>query len=117
MLDTEPVATLTDEARFYGLLGQTIRARRELLGFTQGQVAEALGLSRTSVVNIERGRQRLIVFQLVRLASALRCEIVDIIPAVGQSNEDDLRRLLVGYRPSVVDWVTSQLKSGSEITK
>lgn len=108
---------MIEEVRFHLLLGQIIRARREQIGLTQDQVAKALGLSRTSVVNIEKGRQRTIVFQLVRLSSALRCEVTDLLPPATPPREEELRRLLLGERPSVVDWVTSQLSEVCEEQK
>lgn len=114
MLEDDSVDPVIGEVRFHGLLGQAIRTRREQLGLTQEQVAKALALSRTSIVNIEKGRQRLIVFQLVRLASALRCEVVDLLPSVQLPDEDELRRLLTGQRPSIVEWVTSQLTNVCE---
>lgn len=100
---------MIEEVRFHILLGQMIRERREQLGLTQEQVAKALALSRTSIVNIEKGRQRIIAFQLVSLAGALRCEVADLLPPAAPPREEELRRLLLGERPSVVDWVTSQL--------
>lgn len=59
---------------FYERLGGRIRAIRKAHGVTQEQVAERLQLNRTTIVNIERGRQRLAVHQLVELASVLGCE-------------------------------------------
>jgi transcriptional regulator with XRE-family HTH domain len=43
-------------------------------------MADALGLTRTSAVNIEKGRQHLAVHQLVRVADFLGCNPGDLIP-------------------------------------
>ena len=59
---------------FYERLGSAIKARREALSLTQSDLAARLGLSRTSITNIERGRQRLLIDQFCRLAEILRCE-------------------------------------------
>jgi hypothetical protein len=37
-------------------------------------------LSRTTMVNIEKGRQRLAVHQLVQLGNALGCEPTELLP-------------------------------------
>lgn len=56
---------------FYLNLGDSIRRRREELRLTQAELGESLGLSRTSVTNIERGRQRLLIDQFQRVCSVL----------------------------------------------
>lgn len=56
---------------FYEQLGANIRKRRERLGLTQEFIAKDVGLSRISVVNIEAGRQRVAVHQLLDFATAL----------------------------------------------
>jgi transcriptional regulator with XRE-family HTH domain len=61
------------EDRFYEALGAAIKARREELGLTQAELGEHLQLSRTSVTNIERGRQRLLIDQFCRVAEVLLC--------------------------------------------
>lgn len=55
----------------YQEIGRLIRARREQVGLTQGQLAAAVEMSRPSVVNIEQGRQRIAVHDLYDLAAAL----------------------------------------------
>jgi transcriptional regulator with XRE-family HTH domain len=65
---------------FYVRLGEHIRAARTASGVTQQAMADRLGLNRTTMVNIEKGRQRLSVHQLVDLADALGCEPCDLLP-------------------------------------
>lgn len=60
--------------KFYETLGAAIKARREALEITQAEVGLHLGLSRTSITNIEQGRQRLLIDQFCRLADLLECE-------------------------------------------
>lgn len=64
---TEPV---------YKKLGHRIRMMRCGLGMTQGSYAKKVGLNRTSIVNIEAGRQRILLHQVRKFAAAL-----GIIPA------------------------------------
>lgn len=58
----------------YGL-GALIKEVRQRRGYTQKQVAEAVGLERTSITNIEGGNQLLTIETLVRLAHALDMEL------------------------------------------
>ncbi len=65
---------------FYARLGLIIRDRRRADNITQEHLADRLELSRTTMVNIEKGRQRLAVHQLVQLGNALGCEPADLLP-------------------------------------
>jgi transcriptional regulator with XRE-family HTH domain len=68
-------------------LGARIRDARESSGLTQQQLAERLGLSRTTVVAIEKGERRLKPGELVQAASALGRNVSDLLqqgaPAAG----------------------------------
>lgn len=63
-------------------MGDRIRERRSGVGRTQQELADQLGLTRTSVVNIEKGRQHLAVHQLVLVADYLGCAPGDLIPSL-----------------------------------
>jgi transcriptional regulator with XRE-family HTH domain len=59
------------KVEFYGRLGERIRAVRQGLGASQNDLAEALGLSRTSITNIESGVQGVDAYRLTSIADAL----------------------------------------------
>lgn len=65
---------------FYAALGAAIRARREALELTQTALSEKVGLSRTSITNIERGRQRLLADQLQAVATSLDIATDELLP-------------------------------------
>jgi transcriptional regulator with XRE-family HTH domain len=71
----------TDHAitALYQYLGRQVSARRRGR-YTQTQLAKAIGVSRTSVTNLERGRQRIPVHYLLHIAEALDCELSDLLP-------------------------------------
>jgi transcriptional regulator with XRE-family HTH domain len=56
---------------FYTEFGRRIRAARERAGLTQDALAARVSLSRTSVTNIERGRQKVLLHTFCDLAAAL----------------------------------------------
>jgi DNA-binding XRE family transcriptional regulator len=60
-------------------LGARIAGRRNDLGMTQADLASALGVSRGSVANMERGAQDPPLSRVYMLAQALRCEPKDLI--------------------------------------
>lgn len=53
----------------YRVLGRAVTALRRKSGITQQQLADAIGISRASVANIERGEQRVFLDQVVSIAS------------------------------------------------
>lgn len=67
---------------FYVRLGLRLRERRKNAGLTQQDLANALQLSRTSITNMEGGRQPLLVHTLVAAASAVGVAPSELIPEV-----------------------------------
>ncbi len=45
---------------------------RTVLGWTQADLAKRIGLTRTSVVNIEAGRQRVLLHDVEKIAAAFQ---------------------------------------------
>lgn len=64
----------------YAEIGRRIRSEREALGFTQTDLAQAVGLLRTSIANIESGRQRLPIQTLYQIAYELGVPIYALLP-------------------------------------
>lgn len=71
---------LVDEKALYIEIGKRIRAARTSAEMTQDELAEAVGMSRTSIVNIEHGRQRLLIHSLVHIANATGVPPQQLIP-------------------------------------
>lgn len=65
----------------YGDLGGLIRRERSKQQINQEELARRVGLSRTSITNVELGRQGLAVHQLFEFADALGIEPCDLLPA------------------------------------
>ena len=75
---------LTNEATtiFYRRLGEIIKRARVEFGVSQEIVAEALGLSRVSIVNIEKGRQKIQIHTLIEIVNYLDIPISDFFENV-----------------------------------
>lgn len=80
LLSNLKINDMRDDDRIYRLVGERVRARRKKIPLTQEQLAKIVGLSRTSMTNIEKGRQRLQVHTLYMLSDALRTEPADLLP-------------------------------------
>ena len=75
------MSEVIDETLLYQLLGERIRGRRDELRFSQETLAQALGLVRTSITNIESGTQRPPVHLLYAIAEALHIEVQTLFPS------------------------------------
>lgn len=101
--------------RLYEEFGQLLRKRRLAAHLTQSEVAERVGLTRTSITNIERGRQHILLHQLFLLASAVGARPDELLPDHDATLEDlvpaqTLKRLR-GSKEEDLDVVVQLLKS------
>jgi transcriptional regulator with XRE-family HTH domain len=74
---------MLNEPRLYEIIGENSRRSREQQPagkMTQGALAEAVGLERTSISNIEKGTQKVSVVTLYQIAEALNVSMVDLLP-------------------------------------
>src|SRR5438105_1680268 len=78
--EQHPHVTHGTSDRLYRFVGVRVRARRRSLEMTQEDLGTQTGLSRTSVTNLERGRQKVPLHQLLRIAEALDTDLRDLLP-------------------------------------
>ena len=64
----------------YRQFGAQLKQARRKARMTQRDVAERVNLTRTSITNIESGRQHVALHQVFLLAGAIGCEVVDLLP-------------------------------------
>jgi transcriptional regulator with XRE-family HTH domain len=64
----------------YKPFGRRVRELRETCGLTQAKLADSVGLSRTSITNIERGRQAVPLHALYSFAESLKVELIELLP-------------------------------------
>jgi transcriptional regulator with XRE-family HTH domain len=79
------------DSRVYRMFGHRLRELREERSITQDELAKRVQLSRASITNIEKGRQRVLLHQLVKFADALDAKPSELMPAAGASAEPALR--------------------------
>ena len=72
---------MTDFDEIYRGVGRKIRQTRENQHLSQDSLAKRLGISRTSMVNIEAGRQRAPLHLLWQIAELLETKVTLLIPS------------------------------------
>ena len=68
--------------RLYRRLGANIRQARQRAGASQEWLAKQIGLTRVSAVNIEAGRQRILLHQVKRIAAALGVDPLKLLRGI-----------------------------------
>jgi transcriptional regulator with XRE-family HTH domain len=69
------------QRNLYHRIGQRIRSARKKLHLTQVDLGDMVGLSRTSITNIERGRQNILVHTLYEIGRRLQVPIESLMPS------------------------------------
>ncbi|MGK2858148.1 MAG: helix-turn-helix transcriptional regulator [Thermoanaerobaculia bacterium] len=96
---------MVTEDEFYSLLGQRIADLRRAAAMTQQELGDAVGLSRTSITNIENGRQSLQTYMLLLIAKHLRVSMHSLLP-----HGDSATLLPDNLEDPVRDWLERLLK-------
>jgi transcriptional regulator with XRE-family HTH domain len=74
---TDP--TTEDVTNLYTTIGLRILTTRRARGLNQAALGHRIGLGRSTISNLESGRQHLAVHQLVAIAQALRIDTEDLL--------------------------------------
>lgn len=67
-----------DSQRALARLGDAIRARRQKAGLSQEALADAAGINRTHMGEVERGKRNVSLVALIAVAGALGCTVADL---------------------------------------
>jgi transcriptional regulator with XRE-family HTH domain len=96
---------------FYADVGRRIYRARKECGLTQEALASLVALTRTSIVNIEKGRQKMLLHTLIDLAIALKRSPADLLPPTIGPTATELDTLLKGRSRQEQEWIKSAVTS------
>jgi len=77
-----------DAAEIDTIVGDRIRRRRILLGFTQDQLGEALGISYQQIQKYETGANRVSAGRLFQIAERLQTQVAWFFEGIGEQRSD-----------------------------
>ncbi|MCV7051735.1 helix-turn-helix transcriptional regulator [Mycobacterium heidelbergense] len=99
-------------------VGSRIRSARIKQAWNQAELGRNVGLTRSSIANIEAGRQRVLVHSLLRIADSLNVAVESLLPGTDQLHQltDRPRSApdLTGQTDAARDFVTSALRRTRE---
>lgn len=94
----------------YAEVGARVSNLRNRRGLTQEELGDAVSLTRTSITNIERGRQKVLLHTLLQLAQALDVSVNDLLPDCSKDgNPDSLKSTLRTVHPDERRWIEGAL--------
>jgi transcriptional regulator with XRE-family HTH domain len=105
---------MPDIQPFYAQVGKRIRTVREERGLTQEALASLVNLTRTSITNIEKGRQKLMLHTFVAVAAALRISPAALLPETAATSDDAVEAMLRNLPIEEKDWIRTALKAVME---
>lgn len=79
--DISTVRSKDFEKNFYSIFGAMLADARRKRRVSQEALAEELDLTRTSITNIEKGRQPIQLHSLYLVAQSLSVEVKDLLPS------------------------------------
>jgi len=115
-LNSDRATGVDDHKAFYEEVGRRIRDARKRRNpkLTQQGLAELVSLTRTSITNVERGRQKFLLHTLADLAKALQVEPASLLPRLEAEPERNLEDALKDRPRSEKEWIKSAVNAARE---
>lgn len=101
---------------FYEEVGRRIRdaRKRRKPPLTQEALAKLVSLTRTSITNVEKGRQKLLLHTLADIAAALHVDPVTLMPQSSAEAECQLDEALKDRSQSEKTWIKSAVTAAQK---
>ncbi len=94
----------------YEALGRLVRSHRERAQLTQDELARRVGMTRTSITNIESGRQKVQIHTLYQIARSLEVSPNALLPSPTEDLPEMAETQLLEDLPSAEkDWAVRVL--------
>lgn len=81
---------------------------------TQDELAKLVRLSRTSITNVEKGRQKLLLHTLADIAAALDVDIASLLPGGGKRVGGQLEEKLKDMPRAEKAWVKTTVSAAEK---
>ena len=101
---------------FYGEVGRRIREarKRRKPPLTQEALGKLVSLTRTSITNVEKGRQKFLLHTLADIAAALQVEPASLFPISGAESDRRLDDALKNRPRAEKDWIKSAVSAAQK---
>jgi len=79
---------LPEISEFYKVLGEKLKTERIRKNVSQDKMAQHLGLTRASIINLEKGRHRPSIYQLIQISNLLELDYTSFVPYTDTKNKN-----------------------------
>jgi transcriptional regulator with XRE-family HTH domain len=102
---------------FYQEVGRRIREARtrHKPPLTQEGLAELVSLTRTSITNVEKGRQKILLHTLAEIASALQVDPASLLPTPNAESDKQLDEALKHRPKAEKEWIRSAMSAAKNV--
>jgi len=97
------------QRELYETVGRRVRETRKASKLTQEELASRVSMTRTSVTNIEKGRQKILLHTLFELAAAMKVSVVRLIPEHNENHPPIEQKLANGLSKAEKEWIVGEL--------
>jgi transcriptional regulator with XRE-family HTH domain len=101
--------------KLFEIIGLKIKNFRENKKISQTELGDTVGLTRSSVANIESGRQKVQIDTLYNIAQTLEVEIQDLLPKLVELNTQFLDINYNNLQEDEIDWLKKVIFKGKTI--
>lgn len=91
----------------YRQIGVRIAHARRQAKMTQQEMADEIGLTRTSVVNIEKGRQKILVHTLLAIGRRLNITAVKLLEGISDVQDSKIETNLKNFSADIQAFILS----------
>jgi transcriptional regulator with XRE-family HTH domain len=98
-----------EDQEFYEEVGRRIRDARKEKKLTQDALASRVSLTRTSITNIEKGRQKFLLHKFFDIANVLQIEPNVLLPDNSEEATTDIDQKLEGRSKDEQVWIKSTI--------
>ena len=105
----------SEQVTFYQQLGINIRKYRKQQKYSQDSLAKLVSLTRTSLTNIEKGRQHPSVYTLCEIIEHLKVDVSELLPSVERNRRPVDLTVLAGAQvrhKDELDFIEAAIKGG-----
>lgn len=107
---------MDDYRAFYEEVGRRIREarKRRKPPLTQEALGELVSLARTSITNIEKGRQKFLLHTLADLAASLQVQPANLLPQSSAESDRQLDEALKDRPRAEKEWIKSAVSAAQK---
>lgn len=111
---TKQNSAIKNRRELYRIVGGKVKLARKASKLTQEDLASRVSMTRTSVTNIEKGRQKILLHTLFDLAAAMKVPVANLIPEPSGDQQHIEQQLTNGLSKAEKAWIVGELSKPSK---